>query len=195
MSKINKKQMKTKKTISKKILTNKLLPLILMGLNLYFFFNLIPIHIAEEYSMFLSITGGVITAFLSFYIFAIIIPELLNDMPVFLGIIGISTIFVFAYFFIKKTSHFASNEIFKNGIHREAEIIDKTQIYGKRGKSVQTINVSFLTENNKKATATINITEKYYNNLSEGMKIPIIYSSKHPNIAELDFNLLKDIMP
>lgn len=185
--------METEKTTREKILTNRFFPLILMGLNLYFFFYLIPLDIAESYSTILAILGGIITMILCFWIVFSWVKsdKLLDQIGIPLYIVSIASIFVFGYFFIVKTSDFASNELAKNAVYTEALVADKTKIYGKRGRSIQSINVIFTTENNKQVSAKISVTENYYEYLSKGMRIPIVYSSKHPNIAEIDFKKLR----
>ncbi|KGO84878.1 hypothetical protein [Flavobacterium suncheonense] len=179
--------MNTEKKTREKILTNKFLPLILMALNLSFFFYLIPEHVAEANSTLLGIVGGIITMILSFWIFGILTPKLYEKIPIFMGLFCISTLFIFGYFFIVKTTDFSSNELSKNGVYTEAIIIDKTKIYGKRGNSIQNIEVQFNTNKGEQANAQILITEQEYENFYKGMKIKIYYSSEHPNIARVSY--------
>ena len=181
--------METEKTTKERILSNKFVPLLLMGLNLYFFFYLIPIDIAESYSILLAIVGGVFTMILSFWLVFTWIKsdDLLDKIGVPLYVISIATIFVFGYFFIVKTSNYASNELAKNVVYIEVVITDKTKIYGKRGRSVQSIDISYITKNNEKVSTKISVSIRYFDYLREGMRIPILYSSKHPKIAEIDF--------
>ena len=185
------KIMAKQKTTREKILTHKLLPIILMTLNISFFFYILPISIAESYSTLFAILGGVVTLILSFWIFEILTPKLLEKIPILVGVIGISTFFIFGYFFITKTSAFAANELKENAVYTKAMISDKTKIYGKRGRSTQSISVRFLTKDNTKSIAKILVTKRYYEFLHEGMEIPIIYSSSHSNIAEIDYKKLR----
>ncbi len=181
--------METEKTVKSQILSNKFVPLILMVFNIYFFFYLLPIDIAEAYSIVLAIVGGVVTLVLSFWMVFTWIKsdELLDKIGVPFYLASIASLFVFGYFFIVKTSNFASDELAQNGVYTEAVIIDKTQIYGKRGRTTQNIDVRFVTQNNEQVNANILVDKKYYEYLNEGMTIPILYSSKYPKIAAIDY--------
>lgn len=181
--------METEKTVKSQILSNKFVPLILMVFNIYFFFYLLPIDIAEAYSIVLAIVGGVVTMILSFWMVFTWIKsdELLDKIGVPFYLASIVSLFVFGYFFILKTTSFASDELAKNAIYTEAAIIDRTKIYGKGGKTIQSIDVRFVTQNNEQVSANISVTERYYDYLRTGMRIPILYSSKHPKIAAIDY--------
>ncbi|MES2574630.1 MAG: DUF3592 domain-containing protein [Bacteroidota bacterium] len=180
--------MNPKNTPRETILTNRFLPLILMILNLSFFFYLIPEHIADEYSISLAILGGVITLILTFWIFFMLIPKLYDKIPIFMGLFGISTLFIFGYLFLVKTTNYNSNELSKNGVLTEAVVVDKTLIYGKRGRTIQNIDVQFVTKKGEQVTANIIVSRKEYDYYSEGMPVMITYSSEHPNIARISYN-------
>lgn len=177
--------MDAKKTTRQKIFSSKWLPFVLLALNIYFFFCLVPPHIAEAYSTVLAILGGVITLVLFFWILIFVTPKLLDKAPILMGLLGISTLFIFGYFFIMRASDFFVKEIQKNGVHTVALITDKTRLYGKRGNTIQSIEVRF-TVNKKAAHATISVSERDYNDLEEGMQVPIVYSSEYPGVAEID---------
>jgi hypothetical protein len=113
--------------------------------------------------------------------------KLLDKIGIPLYLLCIASVFVFGYFFILKATHFTSNELAKNTVYTYAIVTDKTKIYGRRGRSIQSINVNFIIQNNKQVNAKISVTANYYEYLSKGMKIPIVYSSDYPNIAEIDF--------
>jgi len=175
------------KTTREKVFTNKLLPVILMTLNLSFFFYLIPGYIAEEYSVSLAIIGGFITMILSFWVFGVLTPKLYDKIPIFMGIFCISTLFIFGYFFIMKATNYGVDQLSKNGLLAKAVIIDKTKIYGRRN-STQNIDVQFITNKGQQATAEILISEAEYDLLYEGQTITIRYSSEHPNIAAIIYD-------
>lgn len=179
------------KTLREKILTNKILPILLMGLNLALFFYIIPDHISERFGTFFAIFGGVITLILSFWIVGTLLPKLFETIPVLTGLLCISTLFIFGYFHIVKTVDYSSDELAKYGVYTEAVIIDKTKIYGKRGRSIKSMEVRFVAKDNKTYNASIDLTDREYNSFREGMTIPIKYSSKHPNIARIDYNRLR----
>lgn len=179
--------MNSEKTLREKIITNKFFPLLLMVLNLSFFFYLIPEHIADEYSISLAIIGGLITLVLSFWIFFMLTPKLYDQIPIPMGLFGISTLFIFGYFFLVKTTSFSSDELSKHGILTEAVIVDKTQFYGKRGRTIQNMDVQFITNDGKEIIANIILSENEYEKYYEGMPIKIIYSSQYPNIARVSY--------
>lgn len=187
---LNKKK-EFKETLFDKIITNKFTPVILLVFNILLFFYLIPINFAEEYSILLGILGAVITMVLVFWSFGALIPKLSEKFPIFIGIIGVGSLFVFGIYFIAKTSNFSSNELNTNGVYTEALIVDKTKIYGRRGRSIQSIDVNFLTNKKEKVTVKIDVTDKYYRFLRKGTKIPIFYSENYPNIAEIDYRKLR----
>ncbi|MEN9639899.1 MAG: hypothetical protein RLZZ262_1768 [Bacteroidota bacterium] len=176
---------------TKKILRN-LIPIGLLGFNLYLFFDLIPIHIAREYSVLFAIVGGVFTMILSIWIiFSWITSDKLADQAgIPAGLFSVSMLFVFGFYFISCTSNFHSKELATNGVRAVAVVTDKTQIYGKGARTIQSIDVDFFTNSNERVSANISVTERFFDELYEGMQIPIIYSSKYPNLAEIDYKLL-----
>ena len=163
--------MNPEKTTRQKILTNKFIPLLLMALNLSFFFYIIPIHIAEEFEIFFAILGGAITLVLSFWIFLFVTPKLFDKIPIILGLFSISTLFIFGFYFIMRTSHFATNELVLHRTPTEALIVNKTKIYGKRGTTIQYINVQFMTTTKEEATAKINVPENSDTTFYEKSKV------------------------
>ncbi|MDI1233475.1 MAG: hypothetical protein PSX81_04280 [bacterium] len=175
----------------KKILENKFLPLILMALNLSFFFYFIPDHVAESYSTFLAILGGVITMVLAFWIALFVLPKVFDAAPIFMALLCMSSLFVFGYLFIVKTSDFSANELSKYGVLTNAVIVDKTQLYGRRGKTIQSMEVQFTTQDAKSVTAKILLSEGEYERFQEGMQVPITYSSKHPEIVGIAYSKMK----
>lgn len=181
-----------KTSIREKILSHRLTPLFLMALNIGLFFYFIPEHIAERFNMLFAILGGVITLIISLWIVELIMPKLLDKVPIITGLFCISTFFVFGYFFIVKTTNFSVNQIASNGILTNAVVIDKTKIYGKKGNSIHSMKVTFETKDNNKKEATIDLTDTEYSYFKKGMSIPIYYSSKHPNIATIAYDKLKE---
>ena len=182
----------TEETQQKKLsLFQKILPLTLLIFNLYLFFELIPDHIAEAYSTLFAIVGGVITLILSFWTADTLLRSLLKYMAIPIFLLCIASLFIFGYFFIVKTTNYSSDELAKNGVYTTAIISGKTRIYGKRGKTIQSIDVRFLDENNERQEATIDISNSEYNSYNKGMTIPIFYSSKHPNIARISYKKLR----
>lgn len=182
----------TENTQPKKLsLFQKLLPLALLLFNIYLFFELIPDHIAEAYSTLFAIVGGVITVILSFWTADTLLRNLLKYLAAPIFLLCIASLFIFGYFFIVKTTSYSSNELSENGVYTTAIIADKTKIYGKRGRTIQSIDVLFFDENNEKQEATIDIGSREYNSFNKGMKIPIFYSSKHPNIARISYKKLR----
>lgn len=163
----------------------------LLIFNIYFFFELIPDHIAEAYSTLFAIVGGVITLILSFWTADTLLRSLLKYLAVPIFLLCIASLFIFGYFFIVKTTSYSSNELAENGVYTTATIIDKSRIYGKRGRTIQSIDVRFFDENNKRQEATIDISSREYNSYSSGMTLPIFYSSKHPNIARISYKKLR----
>ncbi|WNM20074.1 hypothetical protein [Flavobacterium capsici] len=177
------------KTTWQKIRSNKFFPLFLMAFNVLFFFHILPPEIAEEYSISLGILGGVITLILSFWsVLSFVTDEVWEKTYLGFSLVCISSLFVFGYFFISKTVSFSSEELNKNGVYTEASIIDKTRIYGRRGKTIESMRVQFKTEKGEFANAEISITPYQYEQFYEGMVIPIKYSSKYPNIACIAYN-------
>lgn len=179
-------------TTRKRIVENKFLPIILMALNLWFFFYLIPDAVAESYSTFLAIVGGVLTMVLAFWIALFAMPKVFDSAPIFFGLLCISTLFVFGYLFIVKTSNFSSTELSKYGVLTEAIVIDKTQIYGRRGKTIQSMELRFTTKDGVLTTAKVSLSESEYERFDEGMKVPIHYSSKHPTIVAIAYSKLRE---
>ena len=178
-------------TTRKRIVENKFLPLILMALNLSFFFYFIPDSLAESYSTFLAILGGVITMVLAFWIALFVVPKVFDRVPIFMGLLCMSTLFVFGYLFIVKTSNFSSTELSKYGVLTEATVVDKTQIYGRRGRTIQSMQVQFTTKEGQNTSAKVLLSEKEYEYFYEGMQVPIYYSSKHPDIVGVAYSKLK----
>lgn len=172
-------------------LVQKILPISLLLFTIYFFFELIPDHIAEEYSTLFAILGGVITMILSFWTADTLLRPLLKFMAIPIFLLCIASLFIFGYFYIVKTTNFSSNELTQNGVHTTAVIVDKTRIYGKRGRTIESIDVRFLDEHNQQQEANISIGRNEYDRFSIGMKLPILYSSKHPNIARISYKKLR----
>jgi len=175
----------------KTILSNKLTPVVLMVLNITFFFYLIPLHIAVDYDIVLAILGGIITLILSFWVAFALTPKLFDEIPIIMGVACISTLFVFGFFFISKTTDFSSNEIRENGVAAEAIIVDMTQILGKRGHTIQSMDVAFKTPDGQQHEANIILSEREYDSFERGMIVPVIYSSEYPEIARMDHGRLR----
>ncbi|WP_046757296.1 DUF3592 domain-containing protein [Kordia jejudonensis] len=182
----NEVQLREKPSLIQKILAPALLIF-----NIYFFFELIPIHIAEAYSTLFAILGGVITLILSFWTADTLFRPILKYIGIPVFILCIASLFIFGYFFILKTTSFSSDELTKNGIQTTAVIIDKSRIYGKRGRTIQSIDVRFTDQNQQRQEATIDIGDSEYNSFQTGMVIPIMYSSEHPNIARISYEKLR----
>ncbi len=172
-------------------LFQKLLPAALLLFNIYLFFELIPDHIAEAYSTLFAILGGVITMILSFWTADTLLKSLLKCLAAPIFLLCIASLFIFGYFYIVKTTSFSSNELSENGIYTTATIINKSRFYGKRGRTIQSIDVRFFDKNNTQQEATIDISSQEYNSYSSGMTLPIFYSSKHPNIARISYKKLR----
>jgi hypothetical protein len=163
----------------------KLLPIGLMGFNVLVFFYLIPGNIAESYSTFFAILGGVITVILSFWIIIVTLPSLLDKAPIVTGILCMSTLFLFGYQYITKTSNFSSQQLRENGVYTDAIIVKKSQFTGRRGRTTQSIRVRFYLHDKKTAEAKILVGSKEYNYFKKGQIISIKYSSKYPEIATI----------
>lgn len=172
-------------------LIQKIVPVSLLVFNIYLFFELIPDHIAEAYSILFAILGGVITLILSFWTADTLLRPLLKYIGIPIFLMCIASLFIFGYFYIVKTTSFSSDELAKNGVHTTAVIVDKTKIYGKRGRSVQSIDVRFTDQNQQRQEATIDVGNREYNSFRTGMEVPILYSSKHPNIARISYEKLR----
>jgi len=182
----------TEETHRKKLsLLQKLLPVSLLIFNIILFFKLIPDHIAEEYSILFAIVGGVITVILSFWTANTLLRSLLKYMAIPIFLLCIASLFIFGICFIWKTTSYSSDELAKNGVYTTAVITDKSRIYGRRGKTVQSIDVRFFDKNNQPQEAKIDISSSEYNSLNRGMTIPIFYSSKRPNIARISYKKLR----
>jgi hypothetical protein len=171
----------------------KLIPLVLLVLTYFLFFQWIPIHVAEEYSILFAIVGGIISVILSFWTVIVIAPVLFDKLPIVTGILCISTLFIFGYQFIVYTTDFYVKELQENGIYAKAVVVDKTQIHGRRGRTIESIDVAFFLPNKKRHDATISISRQEYQKYYRGMKIPIYYSSKHPSIARIAYEKRSEI--
>ena len=169
----------------------KILPIPLLILNLLLFFKWIPNDVADNYSTLFAIVGGVITLVLCFWTVLFVTPKLFDLAPIFLSLLCISSIFIFGWQFISKTVDYSSQELKEYGVQTEATIRDMTWIPGRRGNSIQYMEVAFRTNDNKVATADIDISKNQYRTFSRGTVVPIIYSSKHPSIARLDYSRLR----
>ncbi|WP_298425063.1 hypothetical protein [uncultured Kordia sp.] len=172
-------------------LLQKILPLALLLFNIYLFFELIPDHIAEAYSILLSIVGGVITVILSFWVAGTLLRSLLKYMAIPIFLLCIASLFIFGICFIWKTTSYSSNELAENGVYTTAIVQSKSRMYGRRGRTIQSIEVLFLDEHKQKQSATIDIGKNEYNSFNKGMIIPIFYSSEHPNIARISYKKLR----
>lgn len=176
----------------KKGLTAKsFLPLLLQIVNLALFFYIIPAHIAERYDILFAIIGGFSTMFLCFWIVVALTPIALDKAPVVTALLCISTLFIFGFTFLKKTTSFGSEQLAKHAVLVEARIVDKTKIYGKRGRTIKYMDVKFYDKNKNIQEATINLSDQEYNKYQRGRTVMIYYSSEHPNIARIAYNKQK----
>lgn len=177
------------KTIMQKIIAFKLFPILLLILNIFFFFYIIPIDTAQNYDIFFAILGGAITLVLSFWcVFQVFSESTWDSFYLLLSGICISSLFIFGIAFIARTTDFSSETLKENGLIAEAVVIDRTKIYGRRGKSIQSITVEFKTNKGELAHAKIDVSENQYDFFSEGRRVPIKYSSEYTNIATLHLN-------
>jgi hypothetical protein len=174
-------------TLKQKILLNKFTPLILMAANLGFFFYLIPDAVAESFDIFFAILGGVITLILSLWIVIQWLPKVFDAVPILAGLLCISTLFVFGWFFISKTTHFSTDELKENGVHTIAVVIDKTQWHSLKSvsRTTQNIDVRFLANDKRTQVSKILVGKQEFERIQIGMQLPIVYSSKHPDIAAI----------
>jgi hypothetical protein len=166
----------------------KAYPLLLQIFNLFFFFYIIPDDLAESFSILLAIVGGITTMILTFWMAFTYVPKLYEEVPIFAGLLCISTLFLFGIAMIYKTVNFGTNQLNENGIVVKARIIDKTKIYGKPPSTTQYMEVRFKTEANKWHKATIDLTSSEYNRYHEGDELFIRYSSKYPDIARIAYD-------
>lgn len=183
--------MSTESTFEERTILNKLLPVFLMIFNIYFFFRIIPEPIAEQFFVLFGIVGGVICLILSIWMVEALAPVLFDKIPIITGLLCISTLFIFGYYFVLKTSNFASSQIAQNGVFVEAEIHNKRRIFSLKGKAMHHMNVKFPTQNGDIEYAKILLSKYEYDNFEKGMEIPIYYSAKHPNIARIAYKKLK----
>ena len=63
-------------------LVQKIVPACLLVFNIYLFFELIPDHIAEEYSILFAILGGIITMILAFWTADTLLRPLLKYLAI-----------------------------------------------------------------------------------------------------------------
>lgn len=176
------------KTVMQKVIAFKFFPILLLVLNVLFFFYILPIDIAESYDVFFAILGGAITLVLSFWsVFKLVSEKTWNEFYLLLSGICIASLFVFGIVFIMRTTDFSSGALKENGVITEAVVIDRTKIYGRRGKTIQSITVEFKTDKGVLAHAKIDVSDNQYQTLYEGVRVPIKYSSEHTNIATLNF--------
>ncbi|HEU4495939.1 MAG TPA: hypothetical protein VFR70_02695 [Flavobacterium sp.] len=174
------------KTAMQKVVAFKFFPLVLLILNILFFFYILPADTAESYDIFFAILGGVIMMLLSFWtVSRLILERTWNRFSLLLNMLCISMLFVFGIFFLKRTGDFSSEMLKENGVATEGVIIGRTKIPGRRGGSIQSITVEFKTDKGAIAHAKIDVTEYQYETLTEGTRVPIKYSSEHTNIATL----------
>lgn len=172
-------------TLQQKILTNKFTPLVLMLLQLWFFFYVIPPDVADNYFVFFSILGGAITCALSFWLIGLWCPILYDKIPIITGLFCISTLFIFGMAFIWMTTQFSSNQLRKNGVVTLAVVVDKTQYFNHKGHTTQNMDVEFVLPDNTKHRSNILLTEHEYHNIQQGMTLPIMYSSAYPDVAAM----------
>jgi hypothetical protein len=175
------------KLVKRALNFKKGLPLLLQVFNLVLFFLFIPDAVAEEYSIFFAIVGGVSTLVLSFWIIVALLPKFLEEAPIFAGLTGISTLFIFGITFITQTVNYSSQQLEEFGVVVEATVIDKTRIYGKPPSTAEFMDVQFLSEDNKWQKATIDLSKTEYDRYQRGDKVFIHYSSEHPNIARIAY--------
>lgn len=178
-------------TIKDRILNSRPFPLLVMALTIFFFFYVIPDHIAERFDIFLAIVGGTAMIFLSVWSIETLSPIFFDKIPTITALFCISTLFIFGYCFICKTSSYAGKEIKENGISTEAVILNKNVFYGKRGRRIYSMRVGFTTEKDQQYSTNISLTENEYEDFQNGMIVPIYYSSKHPNITSIDYQTLR----
>lgn len=169
------------------ILTNKFFPLVMIVLNYLLFFHIIPISVANDFYILFSIVGGVLMLVFTLWASVTLMPNLLEKFPIAVGITSILTIFVFGYFFIVRTSNYTSNQLTENGVKTHAVVVDKTRIYGKRGRTINSISVQFITAKKEKVETSIDISSTKFEEFQKGMNIIVIYSSENPKIAEIDY--------
>ena len=187
--------MESNESLMESILANKATPVLLMIIDIVFFFYLIPEPLAERFAILLGIVGGVITLILSFWTVASLTPELLEKYPTVVGLICISTLFVFGYYFIVKTSEFSSSQLNENGVLTEAEVVSKMRFFGRTGSGGHSMKVRFTTADDKPVIAKILLAQWEYAYFEKGMKIPIYYSSEHPTIVRIAHRKLKRKSP
>ncbi len=187
--------MDKERTLYEKIINSKITPVLLLLLTIDLFFNHIPEHIQERFDIFLAIFGGAITLFLSVWAIETIAPVLFDKIPTITALFCISTLFIFGIMLISKTSSFHSGQLKDNGVLTEAILVKKTKIYGKGFKRAYHMKVRFMTEDNKDSYAKILLSRWEYERFDEGEKIPIYYSSEHPNIARIAHDKLKPEEP
>ncbi|RZK12422.1 MAG: hypothetical protein EOO46_03200 [Flavobacterium sp.] len=177
------------KTVMQKIIAFKFFPVLLLILNIFFFFYIIPIDIAQNNDIFFAILGGAITLVLSFWsVFRVFSESTWDSFYLLLSGICIGSLFIFGIAFIARTTDFSSETLKEDGLIAEAVVIDRTKIYGRRGKSIQSITVEFKTNKGELAHAKIDVSESQYEFFSEGRRVPIKYSSEYTNIATLYLN-------
>ena len=177
------------KTVMQKIIAFKFLPVLLLILNIFFFFYIIPIDTAQNNDIFFAILGGAITLVLSFWsVFRVFSERTWDSFYLLLSGICIGSLFVFGIAFIARTTDFSSETLKEDGLIAEAVVIDRTKIYGRRGKSIQSITVEFKTNKGELAHAKIDVSESQYDFFLEGRRVPIKYSSEYTNIATLYLN-------
>jgi len=167
----------------------KWLPFLLLVINLWLFFSVIPDPVAENNSILFGIVGGVITLVLSFWVIVSLLPKFLEEAPIFAGLTGISTLFLFGIFFITKTVNYSSQQLKENGVVTEATVIDKTRMYGKPPSTAEFMDVQFLSEENKWQKATIDISKSEYDRYQRGDKVKIHYSAEQPQIARIAYGM------
>lgn len=168
------------------IVSNRFFPLVCLILIQVIFFYLIPTSTAEEFYILFALLGGAATLIFSFWTVANLAPVLFEKFPIATGISCISTLFVFGFVFISMTSSFASDELQQHGKKVMARVSDMTRIIGKRN-DIYSMKVVFPCDGQVNCEASIDLSEQQYHSLEEGMSVPIIYSTRHPNIARMDY--------
>jgi hypothetical protein len=163
----------------------RFLPLFLLVFTIVLFFFIIPTHIAERIDVLLAIVGGVLTLVFTIWVVSDLIPVLFDKIPIITGLLCISSLFIFGVFFLKKTTHYASDQINQNGILTEAIILNKTRMYTLKGNSTQSMKVRYTTNDRKVKQTKILLSEREFKVFEKGMTIWIYYSSKNPSIATI----------
>jgi hypothetical protein len=171
----------------------KILFTFLFLLSFWFFYRGIPLDIFHEYSIAVTLIGGILTTVLLalalFNLFPVDDTKKTTDKKeenfgCILIVFIIIFFFGFSIFLLYDEVERTSEEIEKNGVYTTGFIVDGSS-FATRRADFSNVIIKFKTKDGKEQTTKQDISASEFSRFSQFQEIPIVYSSRYPSILEI----------